>query len=1191
MRRDADRLHADACRNPRLVNTEWSERVLDTRIQRHATGLVRTLVVASATLAILLVCFSIYQASQNDPEAAVSSRTPRLPSTPTEPVGYSDESDALDAPGVALGQGIIGPGQKIQITLYPREGKRARLEIAVRDWTPLGGSSNEFLLSEPEARMRTKDGHAVRVTADRGILQAQRKSGSGLDPQRGTLTGNVVILYDRLSELERAELPEELRDRIDPSDLVRIELDEIEFDLEYSKLIVPGHLHLSARDVEFDATDLEIRFNDAENRVESMRISRGGRLELHEQGKPQGSSISGVGTGDSPQLTLVDWLRASIRAGLTPKPQKQTEKPSDQPPDVAFSEEGVPVFRSDAQEGKKPKPPIRYYARFEGNVDARRLLADVVSARIQADVLEMIRDVSDKDQARARAPQMPEPPQDEKGPTPTSERIVLEWSDRLLVQACTSDDDRCASETRSRITATGSPTRLHHPQGDATCAKLTFDPDGSKVWLYGTPADPVVVRSADQGVMTGVTVFSERHGDDMYIHVTGPGTLVRDVGGSPSQASAAESDEARPALIEFADKLEVHGRFVSGFPKIDFATGQVSSRQRRVLDRAEFVGKVRFHQAEMNLDADALTLTFGRKRGLRDSSGIIERVVAQGHVVMTQGADRVTCREIDVALTVAPDGRTLPKTATALGDVVAENGGTVIQARDKLVVDFETVARVPSPAKGTLAGAPDVEPHPDVAAPDTDAHPAEHQAKKRYESVAKRLRAWGEVIVSDPAQALNLSAEKLDCSIANGRDIETAIVEGLEDQPASVRLDTFTVIGRQIILSVPDEHAEVPGAGRLTFHSRKDLDGRKVAEPIPIAITWNDRLEYRGSENRAVFSGNVHAASEMTTTFDCDRLLVEFDDVTYTADESTAPSPRGRPQAPEPTVSDWWIFQEIVARLLPASGERKRVRVTSRFSKEPAYILATGNAVALTSEIDPVSGLIKSRARISGPMLSLNLRPDVSKMVIEGAGNLLLEDNRPARPRDLLADRGPGGLFDVNRDAGPSKTLIEWDDLMWYDFAIDQTQFEGNVSLKHFSGDELMRIRGLSVGGSAEVPAGRATFLTCDALTLDFLDRDERARRPAGRRMGRLSADRLKRFHAKGSVVLQDESEGLSLTADRLIYWKDRELLGIYGSPRRRAHIVTRKPGQLPNQVSVERLFYSLATRKLEVSKPGLNTR
>ena len=162
---------------------------------------------------------------------------------------------------------------------------------------------------------------------------------------------------------------------------------------------------------------------------------------------------------------------------------------------------------------------------------------------------------------------------------------------------------------------------------------------------------------------------------------------------------------------------------------------------------------------------------------------------------------------------------------------------------------------------------------------------------------------------------------------------------------------------------------------------------------------------------------------------------------------------------------------------------------------------------------------------------------------------------------------------------------------MWYDFSIAQTRFEGNVSLKHFSGAELMRIRQRSLGGSADVPPGRATFLTCDALTLDFLDRDERSRRPPGRRMGRLSAAQLKQFEAKGAVVLQDQSEGLSVVSERLVYWKDRRLLAIYGTPQRKANIVIQKPGELPNQVSVKHLFYNLATGELEVSKPELKAR
>ena len=43
--------------------------------------------------------------------------------------------------------------------------------------------------------------------------------------------------------------------------------------------------------------------------------------------------------------------------------------------------------------------------------------------------------------------------------------------------------------------------------------------------------------------------------------------------------------------------------------------------------------------------------------------------------------------------------------------------------------------------------------------------------------------------------------------------------------------------------------------------------------------------------------------------------------------------------------------------------------------------------------------------------------------------------------------------------------------------------------------------------------------------------------------------------------------------------------------PQRKAYIVTQKPGKLPNQVSVERVFYDLSTGKVEIASPTLRTR
>ncbi len=299
-----------------------------------------------------------------------------------------------------------------------------------------------------------------------------------------------------------------------------------------------------------------------------------------------------------------------------------------------------------------------------------------------------------------------------------------------------------------------------------------------------------------------------------------------------------------------------------------------------------------------------------------------------------------------------------------------------------------------------------------------------------------------------------------------------------------------------------------------------------------------------------------------------------------------------------PPVSDFPKFQAFVDRIMnkpppvrPVEPACRGVTQRQRFGKEPTRILATGRVVAMISEVDPQTGRITSRSRIAGPKLWVNLRPEVSKMQIEGAGTLLIEDLRPAEAGTPAATPTTVSLFGAAEDTGPSKTLIEWKDLMWYDFARNQTRFNGHVSLKHFSGSELTRIRQGLPPGSTGSAHGRATYLTSDALTIDFQTDETRARRGNDRQVGGFSAGRLKQFQAFGSVVLQDEVEGLSVTADRIVFWNDRDLLGIYGNSVAKADIVMRRPGELPTQVSVERLFYNLRTGDSEVSKPFLRSR
>jgi len=213
-------------------------------------------------------------------------------------------------------------------------------------------------------------------------------------------------------------------------------------------------------------------------------------------------------------------------------------------------------------------------------------------------------------------------------------------------------------------------------------------------------------------------------------------------------------------------------------------------------------------------------------------------------------------------------------------------------------------------------------------------------------------------------------------------------------------------------------------------------------------------------------------------------------------------------------------------------------------------------------------------------------------MLIEGPGDLLLEDFRPASAgedgqaakRNAATVRRDGGLFGLDEDAGPSKTMIWRHDFMWYDFSIEQTRFQGGVELKHFSGLELARALRQTGAGSEALPAGRATFLDCDTLSVDFLERDRRTASRATRRMGNLSSERLQQFQAVGSVVLQDR--GVSLTAHKVVYERDRSLLEILGRPHRPAHITIQEPGELPKESSADRFIYDITTGRLDAYKP-----
>jgi len=1148
------------------------------------------LVVGSATLAILLVCFSMYQSVQMADSAGTEATAPRTPRPRIET--KTDSRAGEELPATDIGTGKIGRGEGVSITIHDPEGTEGRFEINVLDWTPIPGADNEFRLVEPVVRMKTSNNHAVRVTASEGTLEARRRGAAGLDPQRGRLSGDVVIEYDRLTIEQREALPPEQRDVIDPSQVVRIETSEIEFDLEYAKLVMPGSLRLKARDAIVEAANLELRFNEAQNRVESLRINGGGRIELLEG--IGAAAMRVAGTEQKQQRTVVDWLRETLRTQLaaskvnavsdrteTDAPAAATESEDEDyrtKGGVPVDADGVPVFRDKQLHEPRKKRELHYFARFDGSIDASQRLAARVVSRLEADSLEILRDYRDAEPQRGEknAPPGNEEPGPQAARRPdapvASERIVVTWADRLVVRAIDSDDERLRDSARARVTAAGSPARISHPEGDAVCRRLSYQPDPPELWLYGSEDEPVTVRSRAQGVLYGVIVHTKELGDRLFVDVAGPGKLVAREPVSPPNGETtgpgSESATARTRsngeVITFGERLEAEG-YVRSKTSIDF-TGGMSTERHRLLKTARLTGGTSVRQDELWMQADTLDLRFGVQESWSDLKQRIEGFTGTGHVVMTREGDRLACRELDAVMITAPDGRAWPRRAVARGDVDAEQHDRVIKARDELILDFELFQD-------------------------------KSESDPQWRSGVKRLTASGDVAFTDPAEALDVTAEELDCRLDVSRaEAEEVVVEGTDARPATVKLDDVTTTGRRINLSVRDQRAEVPGPGRMSFRSHRDLDGTRLDAPRPIVVEWSTGMRYEGLKNRAVFGGGVHAYSRSTTTFDCDRLEIEFDEAGTTIVS----------QQDEPELR-WWLFPDYTARLsgtafagaffvnelldaaaehIPQLGLDESERSPSgrrAFNREPAVIRAHGHARAVSAEIDEQTQEMQSRMMIRGPKLAVYLRSEVSKMLMEGSGSLLLEQFEGSAKSPEAREDSSGELFDAGTGGEPSKTLIEWDDSMVYDFAIDQTRFEGDVSLKHFSGSELRRrFRGVSAE-SADRASGRAWFLRCQMLTVDFLKRSRRRRDPS-RRLGRLSTSSLRQFNANGSVRFNDPGEGLQVFSDELIYERPRKLLAIRGGASRKARIIKRRDGRLPLQLDEERLFYNLETGRLEIT-------
>ena len=228
--------------------------------------MVRNLVLAVATLAVLVLVFVGYGLLVSTPAAeraeqrgVAELQKPEQPTTQPLQVG-----DLVSIPA----------GGKIMFRRYDDKTGRPRDMFLCRDWQPVPGSKSEILVSEPELALRLPGGMIATISAAEGQITVERLEESQMRPKLGWLAGDVRMVVDRETAVERSPAAER------PEDLITITLPRLSFDLELGELKTDERVAVVAEDFELAGTGLHLVWNQSANRIETLTLAQGEQFVL-----------------------------------------------------------------------------------------------------------------------------------------------------------------------------------------------------------------------------------------------------------------------------------------------------------------------------------------------------------------------------------------------------------------------------------------------------------------------------------------------------------------------------------------------------------------------------------------------------------------------------------------------------------------------------------------------------------------------------------------------------------------------------------------------------------------------------------------------------------------------------------------------------------------------------------------------
>jgi hypothetical protein len=937
---------------------------------------------------------------QPGPAARASSGAP--PTLPaTAPAGSSVADSPAPAAASDASEPVFQEGQDVWIKTYDQETGLLASQFRAARYEPRPDGTVD--VTSPEAEFHQRNGQVLRIAGARG--RVVMPGGTGSDPIRRSEPPSRGELFDVQIELLESV------DATEP--WIRCSLNNVSFDNDTFRIAAESYVDEQGRTVpadrvpvvvrgqeyDFDGQGLTIRWNDRDQRLESLEIAHGGKIVLKNP-----SSVVGGLTAEGTTLEKGKGAAAASAGGPA------LVNDSSRRADVA-TQASVPSNLSPAavRPGATP-PPGRpqamesYRATLSGQVKVMQGLSPLA----EGDVLHVDLTSGTKPD-RVKAPDV-QPAANDAVQRPTNAPAAPQTTASAVAGAVVAESP-ATTETGARTTEPlvltwDGPLRVVPLEQSET----TPPPGEVNIELHG---NPTIVRWEETEVLCGVL----RTEGDRLARALPSASIPRvsinnDAQGLDAQVDALQLDLAsRKATLFGASQAQFPlRRSAEGNPEIVKANWSKScsvvlrNTAQKGFERVELRGEVSLDSPSTQLRADSLDVIFSEtsETSETDLPGEIEAVGSVRALIIdaqsrqsTLSADRLRIRS--VRSDSSPAGA---QVVTASGRVRITESSGELQC-EALEAEFDVASSEP----GQTA----------------DAGEAGFASTGLGTGGAlQKLVADRDVRFVSSSGTSGSGARLLVTESPAGQEIR------LIGQPTAKVSDGENELVGPILVMLPQtQQSSVAGAGAVRLAPR---EGSVLARPI--TVSWGGSFNADGRANRAEMTGGV----EIRTLTDDDSvatavgksLTIDLEDST-----TTQSAPTTQP------------MQSAQASQIPQTDSAFR-----SISEKSIRKIVLHDAAEIRSVLNDPQGKLLRRIHVLGD--ELWFEPAARKLSLPGPGRMLFDDRRPrdeASASSTQPSTGPTAEMLARGFSGA--TAFKWDEGLAFDENSGVATMSGNVLIVH----------------------------------------------------------------------------------------------------------------------------------------------